>query len=122
MSTNLKIILIVALFIVLLRASRGYFWKTRSGDKIGFKEFMKRWKTGIIELTPLQQTKITLISFMPIFAGVIWGIVVTFMAETYWLTLILSGSLPITSMQFIGNLQKYKAQRAAEEAMKEAMR
>lgn len=115
-------IILVALLLILIRIrSRGYFWKDRAGNKLSFKEFRKRLGEGITEITPLQQTKTSLWSYLPLFSGLIWGIVVTFIAKTYWLTLILFGSFPITLMQFISNYQKYKSQKAAEDAFKEAM-
>lgn len=98
---------------------RGYFWKDRKGKHLSFKQFAGRYKEGIINITPLQQTKTTLWSFIPMFAGIIWGIVVTLIGGMYWMSLILGGSLPITSIQFISNVQKYKAQKAASEMMKE---
>jgi hypothetical protein len=88
--------------------------------ELGFKEFMKRWGKGMTEITPKQQTQVTLWSFLPIFGGMGWGLVITFMAKTYWLSLILAGSLPITSIQFISNLQKYKSQKKIEEIMESA--
>ena len=30
-------------------------WKTKEGEKIGFKEFIKRFKSGIQSITPLQR-------------------------------------------------------------------
>lgn len=118
---NWIILVVVILIIAILRFKRGFFWRDRKGKELSSKQFMVRWKEGIINITPLQQTKTTLWSFIPMFAGLIWGIVATFIMGTYWLTLILCGSLPITSVQFISNIQKYRAQSLAEKMMKEAM-
>jgi len=114
--------LAIVLIIFVRIKRRGFFWKARDEEKLTFKQFIKRYKEGVVNITPLQQTKTTLWSFIPIFAGLTWGIVVTFMGGTYWLTLILCGSLPITSIQFISNLQKYRAQKRAKEAFDEAMK
>lgn len=115
------ILSVLVLLIIILRVkTKKYFWKDREGKKLSLKEFLSRWKTGMTELTPLQQTRITLWSFIPIFAGLIWGIVVTFLGGTFWLTLILIGSLPITTIQFLSNIQKYSAQKKIEELMKKA--
>ena len=86
--------------------------------ELGPKEFLKRFKDGVAGITPLQQTVTTLWSFIPVFGGLFWGIVVTFLAKTYWLSLILAGSLPITGIQFISKWQTYKQQKRIEEAMK----
>ena len=118
---NWIIVIVVVIGILILRFKRGFFWRDRKGDELSSKQFMVRWKEGIINITPLQQTTTTLWAFIPMFAGLLWGIVATFMLKTYWLTLILCGSLPITSIQFISNIQKYRAQKKAEEMMKEAM-
>jgi len=91
----------------------------RKGEKIKWREFFKLWKQGLEGITPLQQTKTTLVGFMPIFAGIIWGIVFSAMMKSFWLMLILIGSLPITGVQFISNVQKYKALKKVDETMKE---
>lgn len=75
--------------------------------KLGTKEFFKRFRKGVEGITPLQQTKTTLWSMIPMFAGIIWGITITIISKTYWLSLILTATLPITGIQFINNLQKY---------------
>lgn len=100
---------------------RGYFWTAKNGDKLSFKEFLKRWKSGVVDITPLQQTTTTLWSFIPVVAGIVWGISVTFIGKIYWMSLILVGSLPITLIQVIGTYQKYKSQSIADKAFKEAM-
>lgn len=115
-------LILILVGMILYVKNRGWFWKDKKGKKLSLKQFLKRWKEGVTELTPLQQTRITLWSFSPIFAGLIWGIIVTFLVKTYWLSLILIGSLPITSIQFISNYQKLKAQKKAEELMQEAIK
>lgn len=113
-------ITLIIFIILLVRVKRrGYFWKAKDGEELKFKEFISKWKEGVVNCTPLQQTKITLWSFMPMFAGIIWGIGVTFLGKTYWMTLILGGSLPLTSIQFLSNIQKYRTQKRIEDTMKE---
>lgn len=118
MNIILGILFIIILFIFVMVRKRGYFWKDKSGKKLTFKEFILKWKEGILETTPLQQTKIVLFSFFPLFAGIIWGLVVTYLGRTYWLSLILLGSLPITSMQFLSNIQKYISLKRVNEVIK----
>ncbi len=116
------IIPVLILLVIVLRVRRrGYFWKDREGKKLTLKQFGRRYKEGVVNITPLQQTKTTLWSFIPIFAGLIWGVSVMIMAKTWWMVLILGGSLPIVSIQFIGNLQKHRALKSVKEAMDEAM-
>ena len=85
------------------------------GEELNIKEFFKQWKLGIQGVTPLQQIKVTLWAFLPIFGGISWGLVITFIAKMYWVTAILCGSLPLTTIQFISTLQKYLALRKVEE-------
>jgi hypothetical protein len=39
--------LILLILITLRLLLRGYFWRSKSGEKLKFKEFMKRWGKGI---------------------------------------------------------------------------
>ena len=93
-------------------------WTDKQGNKLTLKEFLSRWKSGITEVTPLQQKKIALWSFIPLFMGILWGITVTFFSKTYWLTLILCGSLPLTLINFLSTFQQYKSIKKVEEVMK----
>jgi len=117
----LGVLVSIVIIIIMRIRSRKYFWKARDGSKLTLKQFGIRYKEGIINITPLQQTKTTLWSFIPIFAGLVWGITVMIIAGTWWMVLILGGSLPIISVQFIGNIQKYRALKRVKEAMDEAM-
>jgi len=116
------IVLIIFIIIVIIKVrikKRGYFWKAKDGRELSFKQFLSIWwNDGVLATTPLQQKKVALWAYMPIFAGVLWGIVITFIGKTYWLCLILLGSLPITTIQFISTLQQYKSIKKVEEVMK----
>lgn len=120
---NKWMIIIPLLIIVLILArlkKRGYFWKDKYGKKLSFKQFLRRYRDGLEGVTPLQQVKVTLWGYPFIFGGVIWGIVVTILAKTYWLSIILAGSLPISSMQLLNNYQKFRRLKEVEKAMEEA--
>jgi len=111
---------ILIILIIFIRVkSRGFFWKAKNGEQLTFKQFLKRWKQGVEGINPLQQTKTTLWSFLPMFAGILWGITITIMGKTFWLSLILLGSLPITTIQFVSNLQKYWRLKTTYKAMEE---
>ncbi len=114
-------ILIIVSIIIGRTLNRGFFWKAKDGEELSFKQFTKRWKSGVVDITPLQQTTTTLWSFIPLVAGILWGISVTLIGGIYWMSLILSGSLPITLIQVIGTYQRYKSQSIADKAFKEAM-
>jgi len=95
-------------------------WTDRDGKRIDSTEFLKRFKEGVVKTSPLQQLRLQMWSSTPIFAGVLWGLVITFMAKTYWLTLILIGVLPIQSITFLGMYQKYISLKKTEDLIKEA--
>ena len=97
---------------------RGYFWKDKEGKKLTFREFTKRWGSGVVGITPLQQKRISLWSFLPLFAGILWGIAITIIAGTYWMALILGGSLPLTVINFIPTYQQYRSIKIVEETMR----
>jgi hypothetical protein len=78
----------------------------RTGEIVTLKEFFKRWKKGAEEITPLQQTQVNQIGFITIFIGVIWGIIFSIRLKQWWLSVILTGSLIISSTSFLANWQK----------------
>ncbi len=110
---------VVVLFLIARLIKRGWFWTDKQGNHLTIKQFTSRYKDGVVSISPLQQTTTTLWAFLPMFAGIIWGIVVTLIRGMFWMSLILGGSLPITSVQFISNFQKYRAQKAASDMMRE---
>ena len=98
---------------------KGIILTVKRFRELGLKGFIKLWLRGIEGITPIQSVKTTLFSFIPIIVGMIWGILITFMAETYWLFLILIGSLPITIIQIINTYQKYKKLKLVEDTIKQ---
>ena len=113
-------LIISAIFITFIRIrERGFFWRDRKGKELSFKQFKGRFKEGVVNITPLQQTTTSLWSMIPIFAGLLWGMAVTFISGIYWMTLILTFSLPLIFMNFISTLQKFRAQKKAKELMDE---
>ena len=90
-------------------------WTDKDGKKLSSKEFIRRWKDGIERVTPLQQTKIQLMNYTPIFLGITGGIVASFYTKTWWLTIILFGSLGLTLIQALGIMQRYIALKRIDE-------
>jgi len=116
-----KWLVVIAFVLLVIRVRvkrRGYFWKAKDGEKLTFKQFLKRWWQGVEGVTPLQQTKTTLWGFPFIVGGSVWGFVVTLIDGTYWMALLIFGTFPITAMQIVSNWQKYKSLKKVEEAMK----
>lgn len=81
-------------------------WKVKN-EWIDRKEFMRRWKDGITKVTPLQQTKVTLLSFVPLLVGMVWGITVSAINKQWWLVVTLAGAVGISGMQVFSTYQKY---------------
>ncbi len=115
---SLVIILIVIILIDERVKRRGFFWKMRGGEEITSKEFLKRWRDGLEGVTPFQQTKIALWSYVPLLAGILWGLAITFIGGVYWMALILFATLPITLVQVLSTWQKYRRLKLIEEVMK----
>jgi hypothetical protein len=100
-------------------------WTDKEGNKLTGKQFLARWKQGIQSVTPLQQAQVQLLNYLPIFIGLIWGIILTGHNHTWWLLIILIGSLGLTAMQFLAIYQRYSMlkqfQKEVEDARKETI-
>ena len=75
--------------------------------ELGAKGFIEKWKQGIQSVTPLQQLKAQLPSFLLIFLGVLFGIIVSIKNHSWWLLIILIGALGINLMSFLSTYQRY---------------
>ena len=85
---------------------------------------MKRWKSGIQSVTPLQQIKIQVRSTTIMLVGILAGIIVTlFNIKTLWWVLImLVGVFGVTLVQFLGLIQKKKVLEDIELIMKKEVK
>ena len=92
-------------------------WTDKQGNKLTPSEFMARWKEGIMQVTPLQQTKSVINSTWIILIGVICGIVISLFnfKQLWWVLIILGGALINTSISQIATYQKYKALKDIED-------
>lgn len=68
---------------------------------------INRWWNGVLAITPLQMVKINLWSYLLVFVGIILGLIVTW-GETWWLFLVLLGSLLLSGLSYLTLIQKYK--------------
>lgn len=93
-------------------------WTTRDGEQIDTKEFFKRWKEGIKNATPMQQTSITMIGGIIVLIGIIWGVIFSAILKQWWLVTILVGSFLISLIGFYGNWQRFQALKKVEAQMK----
>ena len=74
---------------------------------------LSRFKKGVEMITPMQTTKINLIGNILVVIGVLIGLYATF--GTWWLFIILIGSLLLTGMALLGVLKTYFMLRKIEE-------
>lgn len=95
-------------------------WRDKSGKWIDAKEFFSRFKDGIEKITPLQQLQTQMFGMLLIFAGILFGLVVAFRSELWWLFIVLCGSMIVFISQVIGILQRYIVLKAVEKMIKES--
>lgn len=91
--------------------------RTKSGEVISVKEFFVRWKSGIMQMTPLQQLVVTFRSNWLIIIGILWGCFVTVYNSQWWLVVILLGSLLVTLVSQLGTYQRVKSLKMLDEQL-----
>lgn len=91
--------------------------KDKEGNELTGKEYMERWKEGVRNITPLQQAKISIVGVLLMLVGIVIGLVVTFISETWWLFIILLGSLVLTKMNLLATWQRIDALQRLEGGM-----
>lgn len=117
-------VIVLFFLIVIIRIKvRGFFWKARNGAELTLRQFFKSWGKGIEGITPLQQSKSQMVGTWIVITGIIAGIMINILTrienQWYWITIVLLGSLIISSISMIGLYQKYKIQKRVEQTMKE---
>lgn len=90
-------------------------------EKITTKEFFSRWGQGIREITPAQMNWINIQGNVMVLVGILIGLYATF-NKTWWLFIILLGSLFITSMGLVGSVQKQMIINEFNKVIKEGSR
>ena len=121
-----RIGLIFFLVAIIIKAitinKRGYLIKDRKGNKVIIKDFFKRWKDGIEGITPLQQSRTTLLGTWIVISGIIAGILINALVrmkdQWIWIEVILAGSFILTLMQLVSSLQKYWRFKEVEKIQK----
>jgi hypothetical protein len=71
------------------------------------KSKFQRWKEGVNEITQLQMAKINVISMLFVLVGILIGLYATFVSKSWWMFVILLGSLGLSIVSYIGILQRY---------------
>jgi len=93
--------------------------KDKLGNELTPKEFMQRWKGGIQAVTPSQINNLNIIGNVMIIVGILIGIYATYITHTWWLVVILVGSLFLSAMSFLGYIQRYYIFKELNKQMKE---
>lgn len=78
---------------------------------------LQRFKAGVKAATPLQLAKIELSGQFLILIGILIGIYATFTSRTWWLLIILIGSLIVTSTGLFARLQRFKLLKDASKLL-----
>ena len=81
---------------------------------MNLNEFIKRWKSGIMSITPYQQSVIQIRGQIISLVGVLIGIFMAIKLKYLWLVIILGGALIVTLSQMIGIYQKINLLREIE--------
>ena len=117
----LVIVLIVGVIIV-RNTTRGYFWLAKDGSKLTIKQFFKRWGQGIEGISSIQSIRTQMLGTWIIITGVISGLIINLLVrieyQWYWVSIVLLGSLIITTMSMIGLYQKYKILKKVDDTMR----
>lgn len=92
--------------------------KDKQGKEYTFKEFLKKWKQGMNEITPVQQLRSNNLGYYLIFLGEIVGFITSVWMKQWWLLIILIGSVILTAVAYIGNWQQLQLMLKQEEIMK----
>lgn len=80
----------------------------KTGEKVSWREFFRRWKDGVSNMNPLQQNTSMLLGQITSLVGVIWGIVFSLIIGYYWMMIILIGGLIVLGTQMLGTFQQRK--------------
>ena len=114
---------VIALIIFIRTRKRGYLMKDREGKKVKTKEFFKRWGQGIEGITPLQQSKTSMMGTWIVITGILAGLIINLLVRIkphwVWIEVILLGSLIISVVQMIGTYQKFRKFKITDKVMKE---
>ena len=85
-------------------------FKDKDGNKLSFKEFMIRWKSGIETINPLQKIKVQIGGTRIMLIGLFLGLCVSIYGwkNLWWVGIILIGALLNTGVQYLGLIQQRK--------------
>lgn len=94
--------------------------KDKEGNKLSFKEYMSKWKSGIEGITPLQRTKAQLSGTRIMLLGLFLGLIMSLIGykTLWWVAIILVGGIINTSIQYIAQKQQLEIYKNIENQLK----
>ena len=97
--------------------------KDKKGNKITVKEFFHRWREGIKGITEIQKLKVQVSGTRISLIGLLAGLFISIYGwkNLWWVTLILTGAIMNTYIQYIGQKQQYKFLKDLEESKEESI-
>lgn len=93
-------------------------YNRKKREWVEIKDFLRQWKEGMRNITPLQQTITIQFGHIISGIGVIWGIIFSIRLGYYWMMGILLGGLIVLSVQYLGNWQKKMILKQIEDMSK----
>jgi len=86
-------------------------FKDKQGNKLTFKEFIEKWKSGIEEITLTQKTNTQILGLKIMLLGLFLGLIMSLIRykTMWWVSIILIGGLINTFIQYISLIQQKKA-------------
>jgi amino acid transporter len=97
------------------------FWTDKQGNELTFGQFMKRWKSGIENITPIQKLKSNITGTRISLVGLVLGLIISIWKckTLWWVGIILIGALINTIVQYFGFKQQLKIFKDIEKQMEE---
>ena len=100
------------------------FCKDKEGNKLTYKEFMSRWKTGIANVSAIKQTGMqmyfTILTMIGLLCGI--GVAIYKWDSLWWLCIILVAGFGNTCISLLALYQKYKQLSNIEKMVMEFQR
>ena len=93
--------------------------KDKQGKDYTIRQFFAKWKSGMQGITPLQMQQSQRWGYLITIAGIIYGIVYSALTKSWWLSIILIGSLIVIATQLIGCWQQIKVLKDQERIIKD---
>ena len=95
--------------------------KDKEGNKLTWKEFMGRWKSGIEGITPQQKLSAQINGARITLLGLILGLIVSIIGwhNLWWVAIVLIGGLITQGIQYLGLIQQKLIFKKIEEQLKD---